>query len=217
RRAARAHGLHEVAPHSERWALCWTDLSVGLERALSMKAHQTVNHFPGMVQLCRKDCLARNMQRMRRLLPSVYSESVPRTWCLPHEYAVEKGSTTSGLGSGRVFIVKPHNGCQGRGIFLTRSPGTDTQPLDRAVCQEYIARPLLLGGYKFDARVYALLTMVDPPRIYVYREGLARLATHPYRSPTAHNMDDVCMHLTNYAINKRSDGFVRDESTGSKR
>ncbi|CAM9146719.1 unnamed protein product, partial [Lampetra fluviatilis] len=133
------------------------------------------------------------------------------SWCR------EKGSTTSGLGSGRVFIVKPHNGCQGRGIFLTRSPGTDTQPLDRAVCQEYIARPLLLGGYKFDARVYALLTMVDPPRIYVYREGLARLATHPYRSPTAHNMDDVCMHLTNYAINKRSDGFVRDESTGSKR
>ena len=33
------------------------------------------------------------------------------------------------------------------------------------------------------------------------------------------NMKDMCMHLTNYAINKRSDTFVRstDGTTGSKR
>lgn len=29
--------------------------------------------------------------------------------------------------------------------------------------------------------------------------------------------DDVCMHLTNYSINKNSKNFVRDEDTGSKR
>lgn len=28
---------------------------------------------------------------------------------------------------------------------------------------------------------------------------------------------DVCMHLTNYAINKHSKNFVRDDETGSKR
>ena len=28
---------------------------------------------------------------------------------------------------------------------------------------------------------------------------------------------DVCMHLTNYAINKHSKDFVRDDNTGSKR
>lgn len=28
---------------------------------------------------------------------------------------------------------------------------------------------------------------------------------------------DVCMHLTNYAINKHSKDFVRDDETGSKR
>lgn len=29
--------------------------------------------------------------------------------------------------------------------------------------------------------------------------------------------DDICMHLTNYAINKHNENFVRDENTGSKR
>ena len=29
--------------------------------------------------------------------------------------------------------------------------------------------------------------------------------------------DEVCMHLTNYAINKHSADFVRDDDSGSKR
>ena len=29
--------------------------------------------------------------------------------------------------------------------------------------------------------------------------------------------DDICMHLTNYAVNKHSKDFIRDEETGSKR
>lgn len=29
--------------------------------------------------------------------------------------------------------------------------------------------------------------------------------------------DDVCMHLTNYAINKHSENFVHDDDRGSKR
>lgn len=29
--------------------------------------------------------------------------------------------------------------------------------------------------------------------------------------------DEVCMHLTNYAINKHNENFVRDDTVGSKR
>lgn len=28
---------------------------------------------------------------------------------------------------------------------------------------------------------------------------------------------DICMHLTNYAINKRNENFVQDDTMGSKR
>ena len=48
----------------------------------------------------------------------------------------------------------------------------------------------------------------EPLRLYVYREGLARFATVKYSSPNAENIEDICMHLTNYAVNKDNPNFV---------
>ena len=59
-------------------------------------------------------------------------------------------------------------------------------------------KPFLLDNYKFDLRVYVLLAGVDPLRLYLYKEGLGRLATNEYVGVTNNNLEDVCMHLTNY-------------------
>ncbi|KAI2575845.1 hypothetical protein G5576_011959 [Homo sapiens] len=77
-------------------------------------------------------------------------------------------------------------------------------------------QPLLIDGFKFDMRVYVLITSCDPLRIFTYEEGLARFATTPYMEPSHNNLDNVCMHLTNYAINKHNENFVRDGAVGSK-
>ena len=55
-------------------------------------------------------------------------------------------------------------------------------------------------------------------RVYIHEEGLARFCTEPYRKPTARNMDNLFMHLTNYAINKNSDAYqqAEDESSGDE-
>ena len=57
-------------------------------------------------------------------------------------------------------------------------------------------------------RIYVLLAGCDPMRIYIYREGLARFATEKYVMPNRDNIDDSCMHLTNYAVNKDNPNFV---------
>ena len=65
-----------------------------------------------------------------------------------------------------------------------------------------------------------MLCGVSPLRIYVYKDGLARLATEQYEKPNEKNIDNLFMHLTNYAINKESENFVIDKNnpdTGSKR
>uniref|UniRef100_A0A663DWB4 Uncharacterized protein n=1 Tax=Aquila chrysaetos chrysaetos TaxID=223781 RepID=A0A663DWB4_AQUCH len=77
-------------------------------------------------------------------------------------------------------------------------------------------QPFLIDGFKFDMRIYVLVTSCDPLRIFVYKEGLARFATMRYIDPSSRNLDDICMHLTNYAINKRNENFVQDDMTGSK-
>ena len=63
-------------------------------------------------------------------------------------------------------------------------------------------KPLLIDGFKFDLRIYVLLYGVDPLRIFIFKEGLARFATSKYENPVKGNMDNLFMHLTNYAINK---------------
>jgi tubulin polyglutamylase TTLL6/13 len=47
--------------------------------------------------------------------------------------------------------------------------------------------------------------------MFIYKEGLARFATEEYHSPTGSNLNNLCMHLTNYAINKEADGFIQNE------
>lgn len=89
------------------------------------------------------------------------------------------------------------------------------------IVQEYINRPLLIDGLKFDLRIYVLLAGCDPLRIFIHEEGLARFATEEYKAPNVENMADIRMHLTNYAVNKFSEKFVQpdedDEDTGHKR
>lgn len=107
----------------------------------------------------------------------------------------------------RTYIVKPDSGAKGKGIGLCQDASTaraaivglDNHP---AVAQRYMSNPLLIGGYKFDLRLYVLVTSCDPLRAYLYREGLVRFATEPYAPPTLKNISQQRMHLTNYSINK---------------
>ena len=46
----------------------------------------------------------------------------------------------------------------------------------------------------------------------MYKEGLSRFATDQYVPPNHNNMDNLFMHLTNYAINKNSNKFIQNKS-----
>ena len=60
---------------------------------------------------------------------------------------------------------------------------------------------------KFDLRLYVLVVGIDPLRVYLSKEGLARLSTKQYEEVDDANVEDMTMHLTNYAINKHSTKF----------
>jgi len=112
--------------------------------------------------------------------------------------------------------------CQGRGIYLIRRfEDIDLKTGDPLVAQRYMAKPYLIDNLKFDLRIYVLVFGVDPVRIFMFKEGLARFATEEYVGPTKQNLDNLYMHLTNYAINKNSNNFVKgedeDDDSGHKR
>lgn len=90
---------------------------------------------------------------------------------------------------GATYIAKPEASAQGKGIFLFRN--VEDIPQQRMVVQEYIAQPLLIDGFKFDMRIYAMVISCDPLCIYLYKEGLARFCTTPYARPNDNNI--VCV------------------------
>jgi tubulin polyglutamylase TTLL2 len=69
------------------------------------------------------------------------------------------------------------------------------------VVQRYVANPLLLGGFKFDLRVYVLVLSYQPLQIYMHSAGLARIASESFDTAP---LESLCAHLTNTSINKYS-------------
>eukprot|EP00826_Nyctotherus_ovalis_P050339 TRINITY_DN6157_c0_g1_i3.p1 TRINITY_DN6157_c0_g1~~TRINITY_DN6157_c0_g1_i3.p1 ORF type:complete len:661 (+),score=157.83 TRINITY_DN6157_c0_g1_i3:40-1983(+) len=185
------------------WDVKWMDTGVTGEIVGKLKPYQKINHYHGMKCITRKNHLCRNLMRIHKILPKDYNY-FPATWLLPTDWNELKQEFAK---KRRTYILKPEALCQGKGIFLINSL-EGILPDQKYVVQRYITKPYLIDGLKFDLRIYVLVYGCDPLRIYIFREGLARLATEAYVPPTTSNMSDLYVHLTNYAINKNNENFV---------
>lgn len=205
-----------MTPENSESEICnvyWIDISNIAERMSKLRPWQRINHFPGMSNIARKNRLAQNLEKMRRGFQKEYN-FYPRTWVLPLELADFRAQFDSNGRSSQFYIIKPDSGCQGRGIFLTQNFDS-ISPLEQVVAQHYIRKPFLIDGFKFDLRLYVLVTSCKPLRVYLFRDGLVRLCTQKYLKPNPGNVAMRCMHLTNYAINRHSENFQGNETLGA--
>ncbi|KAK1163930.1 tubulin polyglutamylase TTLL7-like isoform X1 [Acipenser oxyrinchus oxyrinchus] len=199
--------------------LIWNDSAVQHEKIAELRNYQRINHFPGMGEICRKDCLARNMAKIIKSQSQEYG-FIPKTWIFPAEFTQFQNYVKElrKKHKQKTFIVKPSNGAMGHGISLIRN--CEKLPVqDHFIVQEYLDKPFLMEGYKFDLRIYILVTSCDPLRIFLYNDGLVRMGTEKYHPPSDTNLSQLYMHLTNYSVNKHNENFERDETAdkGSKR
>ena len=141
------------------------------------------------------------------------------------------------------WIMKPANAAQGRGIFIINklsqikrwSTGRWAHmPLKEAyVISRYIEDPHLVGGKKYDLRMYVLVTSYRPLRVYMHRraarivlrprrgnqfglstpararrydQGFARFCGTKYSSQIA-DLNNPFIHLTNVAIQKHGEDY----------
>lgn len=236
-----ARGWKEVSEDLE-WDFVWADREwiYSTFDNMHLEHWQRLNHFRNGRELCRKDLMAKNMKRRRRALEkegrleegAAYN-FIPTTFVLPKEYSmfVEEFKKVGG-----VWIMKPIGSAQGKGIFLftrlseisewktdyksikgtnaTSGRGKeDEKEVEAYVVQRYLQYPLLIGGKKFDMRLYALVTSFSPLKVFQYRRGFARFTNSRYSS----KIEDIYngfMHLTNVAIQKTAENY--DERTGGK-
>jgi tubulin polyglutamylase TTLL1 len=137
-------------------------------------------------------------------------EFLPVTYLLPADYSlfVEEFRRSPST----MWIMKPTSKAQGKGIFIINKLTQIKKWAKPAVQQEayvisrYIDDPLLIGGKKFDLRIYALVTSYRPLMVHVHRHGFARFCTSKYTNDIT-DIDNEYIHLTNVAIQKHADDY----------
>ena len=72
--------------------------------------------------------------------------------------------------------------------------------------QAYISNPFLVGGKKFDMRVYVLVTSFLPMTVWLYRTGFARFSFSHFNIDPS-DAENQFVHLTNVAIQKHSSAY----------
>ncbi|EDV23631.1 uncharacterized protein TRIADDRAFT_27246, partial [Trichoplax adhaerens] len=201
-----AHGFREAHPNSSNFNIMWTGSHLKPYLMRGLLDYQRINHFPRSYEVTRKDRMFKNVQRMQHQVRDKTFDFVPKTFVLPEEYNEFYATFKREKG---LWIVKPIASSRGRGIFLVSQP--NQVPLDeKLVVSRYVRNPYCIDGYKFDIRLYVLVTSYDPLVIYLYKEGLTRFATMKYDNGVR-NINKACMHLTNYSINKKSNDYIRCE------
>jgi len=119
--------------------------------------------------------MADNLMIMKSHFPNDY-DFFPTTYNLPGDILEFRKEFKKAQPD--TFIVKPSHDCQGRGIYLLNKFEQLKDPDSNVVAQTYIDNPFLIDNLKFDLRIYVLLYGINPLKIYLFDDGLARFATN---------------------------------------
>lgn len=193
------------------WNLWWKTQGFTSGEFEHCRPWQRLNHFPKSTNITKKDGLARNLRRMRTSYGGSMFEFFPLTFILPNEYKkfVAEFSTQDGRQQPNYWICKPTEQSCGRGIFIFQDLHDLTYDC-AVVVQKYIIKPYLISGYKFDLRLYAIVTSFHPFRLYIYHEGLVRFSTERF---DLSSLDNRFSHLTNTSINKTGPQYMAEKES----
>lgn len=179
----------------------------------TLHSYQKFNHLPGSFQIGRKDRCWRNLQTLMSRHGKKEFGFMPRTFIIPQDLNMLRQTWHKYSQKNTKWIIKPPASARGTGIRVVNcwSQIPKRKPL---IVQRYIERPLLINGSKFDLRLYVLVSSLNPLRVYMHTDGLARFASVKY-SERNDTLNDRYMHLTNYSINKLSNSYDKNDDANA--
>mmetsp|Transcript_25964 Transcript_25964/g.51185 ORF Transcript_25964/g.51185 Transcript_25964/m.51185 type:complete len:532 (+) Transcript_25964:40-1635(+) len=193
------------------WSLIWQDKLHSDKAHKQARDDQRLNHFQGTKGIARKDSLAANYNSFVRQFGVDVFDFCPRTFILTREqdafeeYAKTQKETKED--EDNIYIYKPSASARGKGIYVFNNVAEFLENY-KAPCivSQYLAKPMLVCGFKSDLRLYVAISSFWPLRCYVYRQGLVRFSTQKYDNS---DLTNKFCHLTNSSINKHAAPQVR--------
>lgn len=162
----------------KQFSLIWTH-DYPFQAIKNLSPHQRLNHFPGTGFITNKLTLSTTPR-----LPHIL-----KAFRMPQEK--EKFLEYSKANPARKQWIQKSSSHRGISIETTERVNLNQED---TLIQEYMSNPLLIDGKKFDIGIYAVLTSVEPLRVYIYEsESLLRFCAKPYLdSQTSHfNSSDL--------------------------
>ena len=227
----RSKGWKETDSETE-WDFFWAD--VGWIREvldhMRLEEHQRINHYRNHYELTRKDLMVKNLKRMKKALDredrvdeASKFDFFPATYCLPADYAMFEVDFKKSPNA--IWIMKPPAKAQGKGIFLFTKISQITEwkkdykfkPVNQNekekdgsapepyLAQRYVDNPLLIGGKKYDLRIYVLVASYSPLTVWLHRTGFARFCHHRFNLK---DIDNTFIHVSNVAVQKTNPKYA---------
>ncbi|CAH1167338.1 unnamed protein product [Phyllotreta striolata] len=163
-------GYRRSGDNGSDWDLLWAHdypFSRLYDELADLKDHQRVNHFPGCGHITNKVSLATSGLPF---IPPAFKLPVDKEKLLG--YAKRHPNVT--------FVQKNNDH---RHVTI-KNPSEINLDEEGTFLQEYVDKPLLVNGHRFDIGIYAVITSVEPLRLYIYNgEGLLRFCPvkyHPF-------------------------------------
>ena len=148
------------------------------------------------------------MFRMKRIHGVEYNVC-PQTYIFPEDY--KRWCQDREMENYKhMYIMKPQASSCGRGIRIIGKKANVSKRSGFLV-SKYLNKPHTLKGFKYDLRIYVVVTCFDPLKVYLFEEGLVRLATQQY-STSKGSLGQRFVHLTNFSVNKKSSNYVPNKS-----
>ncbi len=188
------------AGSKDDWDTCWFTGMPDADLFEHLKSGNSINHIPGNNGVTVKSLLYKTLSAQRNRVAGHDIQQkfdfFPRVYSMPGEYFDFQRDAAAN--PDKLWIAKPKSLSRGRGLGLVTDPGTVAKTSDWLV-QRYIDNPHLYDGHKYVLRCYVLITSVEPLRVYLYKEGFAKLASEKYAKE---DLSNPYVHLTNPDINE---------------
>jgi len=160
-----------------------------------------------------KNSLFRHYKLKRNLFSNDF-DFMPETYIYPEDKElIENKFNNYHLDFNDLWLIKPTNLSQGRGIFLFNS--LKEVKMEEYVITKYISNISLINGRKYDLRLYVLIASLNPIRIYLYNEGLVRIAIEKYKLDIS-SIQNKFMHITNTDLNIKNKKFISPNNTNDE-
>ena len=188
-----------------------------LEKMGMIPNFQKIYSYSNSMIITYKDLIYKNYAIMNKQYPNDYSY-MPPSFSYPEEKNIifQKFKNYK-LSPDDLWLIKPKSGSLGKGIYIFKDLYNIS---DDSIITKYIHNPHLINKYKYDLRVYVLITGLSPLKLYLYKEGIVRFATEEY-SLDLNKLEESYIHITNANLNQKNKNLYKkahdaDTEEGSK-